>query len=594
MKTFLLVLLLCSQINDNYIESASRLLGLGDVEELTSEQLERIEDLHEHPLQINFADRSDLLGTGFLSQFQVASILDYIERNGQILSQAELASVPGIGPSRAADLSQFINFSYTSISENAKRKPSALPAAEISMYNSVKYNDTRCLDNARQRHSRLSKAKDMTNNGESATTEASAGTGVKARLSYGNLKYGKEVSVGLGAKEDIKSWYVNYKGKRWIDNLIIGSYNARWGQGLTVWNGFGMNGLSSVAGFTRNASGVGASSTLSGSSALQGAAVATSCRRTAVQALWAAGRAVALHADHYSSHSTIGLTGMLTWEKEKKTQLTSYRGTIAVDGKATMGVFTLFVETALQIVPRDKAEYGAIGGVNWNIGYKKKASLQIRTYSPQYKSLGEGAAKLSTKCSDETAAAIGFEWNDFNWIVEGANKATAQKQILRSTINYSLSIKSLEIRFRHKLKWNSEDKGAKNELSIELRNTQTLKKSELYSSLKAQAGFGPEKDMGILCYADAGIKSTSNSLYIRALYFNTTSWDSRLYAYGRDIPGSFSVPAYYGKGIELSLNAKCKYIAAKLCYTHNVVPPTKSHPLPELRNKIEAKLYLRL
>ena len=35
-------------------------------------------------------------------------------------------------------------------------------------------------------------------------------------------------------------------------------------------------------------------------------------------------------------------------------------------------------------------------------------------------------------------------------------------------------------------------------------------------------------------------------------------WDDRIYAYERDAPGSFSVPAYYGRGYWLALTAGWK------------------------------------
>lgn len=637
MKTLLLMLLLCSPVNDNYIESAARLMGAGDVDELTDVQLEQIEDLHEHPIAINFTTRSGLSGCGLLSQFQIASVMDYIERNGQILSPAELASVPGIGQERARDLSHFLTFTYIPLSEKQHYKASKWPEAEISMYNSIKesFTEGRRVQ-TQNKQDKITKKRELT-----------CGSGVKALVDY---KWdGREIKAGLGAKDRINSCYISFKGRKHIDKVIIGSYNVRWGQGLMAWSGFSMSGLSSVAGLARNASGVGASNTLSEGSALQGAAFAASCGPATLQTFRAADVGSGLRLEYWGSHCTFALSTMLyrnnekgnlsqkekedkerkgEGEKENDSKIRINSWILGADAKATLGAFTLFGETGIHLKPGKrifdgKPGFGAIGGIIWNIDYRKRAAIQIRYYNVNYDNPLSSAAKLWSKCSDEAGLALGFEWKDFNWIAEAATKTRSREQRLRSTINYSLQIKSAELRFRHKLKWNSEDKGPKNELSIELRldkkvNATSKKrgcgngsdgknndkaviedecssaKTELYGAVKAMAGFSPGKETGYICYADVGMlrKLTDWAVYFRALYFHTDSWNSRLYSYGRDVPGSFSVPAYYGKGIELSLNARCKHIATKLCYTYNVVPPTKSRPTTELRNRIEVKLYL--
>lgn len=42
------------------------------------------------------------------------------------------------------------------------------------------------------------------------------------------------------------------------------------------------------------------------------------------------------------------------------------------------------------------------------------------------------------------------------------------------------------------------------------------------------------------------------SIYIRGTIFNAPNWADRIYCYERDLPGSFSVPAFYGSGGSLS------------------------------------------
>ncbi len=65
-------------------------------------------------------------------------------------------------------------------------------------------------------------------------------------------------------------------------------------------------------------------------------------------------------------------------------------------------------------------------------------------------------------------------------------------------------------------------------------------------------------DKGVLLVQDFGYQKSESPLAVNARFawFNTTSYQSRLYAYERDVLYAFSVPAYYGNGIRTYLNLK--------------------------------------
>ena len=56
-----------------------------------------------------------------------------------------------------------------------------------------------------------------------------------------------------------------------------------------------------------------------------------------------------------------------------------------------------------------------------------------------------------------------------------------------------------------------------------------------------------------LVYQQAGCSAASGCLRFsaRLTLFAVEDWDSRIYSYEGDVPGAFSVPAYYGKGAGL-------------------------------------------
>ena len=59
-------------------------------------------------------------------------------------------------------------------------------------------------------------------------------------------------------------------------------------------------------------------------------------------------------------------------------------------------------------------------------------------------------------------------------------------------------------------------------------------------------------DWGFLSYLEGGFKSEKTAIYLRLTGFWIDQWASRIYCYERDAPGTFSVPAYYGRGFSAS------------------------------------------
>ena len=57
---------------------------------------------------------------------------------------------------------------------------------------------------------------------------------------------------------------------------------------------------------------------------------------------------------------------------------------------------------------------------------------------------------------------------------------------------------------------------------------------------------------GALGYLEGGYKGERLSAYLRLTGFSVSDWAARIYCYERDAPGTFSVPAYSGRGIAVS------------------------------------------
>ena len=59
-------------------------------------------------------------------------------------------------------------------------------------------------------------------------------------------------------------------------------------------------------------------------------------------------------------------------------------------------------------------------------------------------------------------------------------------------------------------------------------------------------------------YAEGGYRRGAVYAYLKGGLFRVDNWSDRIYAYERDAPGNFSVPAYYGRGFWVSAVAGVK------------------------------------
>ena len=93
-------------------------------------------------------------------------------------------------------------------------------------------------------------------------------------------------------------------------------------------------------------------------------------------------------------------------------------------------------------------------------------------------------------------------------------------------------------------------------------------------------------------YAEAGFRADALKVWLRGGIFKVDEWDDRIYVYERDAPGSFTVPARYGRGWNASL-----YAAWKLHARHSIWLriETVEYPwnLSPKEGRVEARLQYR-
>lgn len=513
---------LCRAQTISFEDALLRITGAGCMEELAESVVERYRNLHDHPLDLNSATRPRLLSSGLLSPWQAAMLLDLRNRTGDILSYAELSLLEGF-PSDFTEALKFFTVLRTSS-----------PAAHAEY--------------RRTAHDIMLKAS------------------VRSALPYDGTQscYGFKYSIELGERAELHwssrttydspeftagKFSVSYQARRIPVRLFLGEYNARFGQGLAAWSGFSLSGLSSVQSFRRNGTGLSATSSFSGG--LHGAAAELDAGKWSLSAACSFKDGIGLvNATRYGRTFTIG-AGAIASE--------SGDAVLSADFRAGLPGLSLFGEAALDLAHHAPA---ALSGLIWIPVYGYKLALLARWYPEVFSSPLSGAARSSTKVSDERGVSAGLQ---FPWL-------SATLDLSDHPSKEGLQCKSILVLSRE-MRSNADSSALSVKPSLRMAaryrpHEELPLRSELRGDLALSWGAARlnarydalwYRDMAWLWYVEPGVVMPASpgrsglNLWCRFTLFKVDSWDDRIYSYERDAPGNFNVPAYYGRGYSLSM-----------------------------------------
>jgi hypothetical protein len=221
------------------------------LEDETGEALiiEDLEQLAENPLNINTASAFELSKLHLLDEIQIQNIMDYRERFGLVYSIFELNAIEGFSPELLQKMEPFIWFGQ------ADEKPKSL--AE-----SLKYG----------RHQLFARSLGTVQipvgyQEKDDGTIPYAGNRFRYYARY-RFEAGNNLSLGLTMEKDpgeaffagsnksgfdFYSGHISAKINRFIENVTVGDFLVRSGQGLVLWQGFSMGkSLNSTAVFKTN------------------------------------------------------------------------------------------------------------------------------------------------------------------------------------------------------------------------------------------------------------------------------------------------------------------------------------------------------
>jgi len=206
----------------------------------TETDVDRLQEMHENPFNINDCSRDDLLQLPFVGPQQADSILVYIHKNGAILSAGELLLIHELDFYCRAALPLFVYFGESSTGRQIH-----------SIFNQ--------LTEGRQEVAGIAAIPLYKRQGFMASSRSAqhyAGGRLAGSLLYRN-NYGDRLYLGLTAKNDdgepfakegnnpfdSYSFYVFGKKGGFLQSWLLGDYKIHIGKGLTSGIGFMNSGL---------------------------------------------------------------------------------------------------------------------------------------------------------------------------------------------------------------------------------------------------------------------------------------------------------------------------------------------------------------
>ncbi len=521
---------MCSQ----NISSILEFMGTDNVEEISPYEMERLEDMMGRPLDLNYASESRLKDSGLFSPYQIASLLDYRARHGDLLSMGELAAVDGFGRDFVSKLSPFISL-------ESRRIPGT--PAQSSVYNDLAVR-------------------------ASCKTGTNYGYGLKYRISVGeSFTGGMALSRTSGAKKagpDAFSGHLAYHFRRRPGKVIIGDFNARFGQGLALWNGMSFSGLTSASSFMRKSSSISASSSFTGNYSFRGLAADVGFGRFRMAAMAAAanlkdGFSVlpAMNLSYFMKTGQISLTHYADFLSDGRSAVIPDMKTAADFAFCFDGV-DVFAETSFDWV---SSAVAALAGTAVPLNDDVRLAVMLRYYPSTYSSSKSAAARSTTGCSNEHAASVAADFK--------AGKASVDFAYFPVPKDENASIKSMQAKAHAEWAWMISDSfRTKIRLSERFRTWGQPFRTDIRTDFSYLSEFIAVNlrlntlfcmGTGFLGYLEGGYTGMKLSSFIRTGLFFIDNWNDRIYAYERDAPGSFNVPAYYGRGFWTAFTMNWKF-----------------------------------
>ena len=534
-KIIMVFVCLCqfvSHLQAQQVEEVMRMVtGENDLENFDPEVLDAVYQMQKHPVKINSASLSALESTGLFTSFQLASLEDYKNRHGSVMSLNELSVIDGFTPDFAKAISPFIVVDTDYVRPKNTHKPFS---TDIGLRGGYKYDPSKQV--------------------------------CKSTYAFRTrMKYEDKITLSLSATEpydSTKTWPTIYTGNlTWQHRkgkVILGDFNARFGHGLCLWNTATFSSPTSPSAFMKRSTGRSASNSFTGSSALTGLAVDYTFDRWKASALVSLPRIKkyglkdkAMRLDpsvnlaRYFRIGHLAMTHNMSFSNVFSSDYRIPKMLSAADASLCIKGVNVFSEVAIDWVTYTPS---AFVGVETGVGESLVVASLIRYVPASNEHTAALSGEVSRKSHRLTLSAEG------RYYPVSKSKDGRKSYQFKPQVDWLWNAsESLQVR----LKYSERIRTWGNFFKTQVRAETRFAPGSWILAVRFDALYGI--DFGCCGYAEGGYVSDKLSVYARYGMFMVDNWDDRIYVYERDAPGYFNVPALYGRGLWTSLYLVWKY-----------------------------------
>lgn len=561
-----MTILSLSALAENEEEIILRVTGAARVEDVDQQEWDRLVQILHDPIEINRSGRDELLSSGLFTSFQIASLQDYILRHGPVMSFTELSLVDGFSSNCVECLRAFLSL--------ATHDAGALPPA------------ARGLKGECSARSAFKHDKEKSGRWEYA---------MRGRLSTDAISLSFSCSREYDAQNFWPSLYsANLLWRHRSGTLIAGDFNARFGQGLCLWNTATFSSLSSPSYFMKRSSGLSPTFSFKGSTAYTGLAGDIASGRWKVSFMlhspdlkktghpgWSFNLQPAVNLTRYFDCGHAGITHVASFSDVVSADFRIPVMKTSSDFAFCLSGVNIFGEVLYDWIA---AKTCFLTGLEAAVGENVCMASQIR-YLP---------------LSDEYGTSLSGELTCRN------HHAVFSADLLYHPSGKSLTqTKAIQCKFQATWKWKICDMlDSQVRLNERIRTWgcryRTDARLDLALDLEpwtinSRLNILNSRDWGYLAYLE-GSYSIGKALkaYLRQGIFFVDEWDDRIYVYERDAPGNFNVPAFYGRGVWTSGYLTWRFHkSGNLCFRASYVSYILMSPGAK-DDRLELKIQLSL
>lgn len=565
-------------------------------------------ELEQHPIDLNSATRGDIESIPFLNERQVMDICEYLYKYAPVNSLGELAMIESLGYYQRELLSHFVVLGempgrhFPSLGNILRHgRHEALATAKIPCYR--RKGDDNGYLGYQYKHS--------------VKYTFSYGQWVKAGF-LGSQDAGEPFfAAGNGAGYDFYSFYAQVRDMGRLKNAVVGRYKAKFGMGLVMNSDFMMGKAAASQQFGGRTYSIRVHSSRMEANYMQGAAATVAVTRWLDATAFASLRHIDATLNKDSTIATILTSGYhrTPAEMARKGNSSVAAGGLNVcfrRGGLRVGATAVFSRLSRELRPDTSAPFrrfypsgrnfwnasvdygytaprwqltgetatgncGAVATIN-AFSCRISDGLDVmalqRFYSKEYYSLYSEAFSEGGRVQDESGLYLGLNWHpsasfrvngyfDMAYFPWPKYQAAFASHAYDCFVQASGAFGRWDFTARYRFKARGKDNQKKTALTnrVEQRGRVAVGYDGGVWSARTQADVAhvsyKRDDFGWMVSGMFSCRPVSLlSVTSSVAYFNTDSFDARIYTYERGPLYTFNFPSFYGEGIRYSLFAR--------------------------------------